>query len=76
MPKVAMVQNRGANPQVSQATSLAPGATIVKLVSANTVGGNKIITLPSNMLQLGKGGAAGKQTIVITKSQNHPPQQQ
>ncbi|XP_049878347.1 host cell factor 1 [Pectinophora gossypiella] len=67
MPKVAMMQNRPAVP-VSAAQGLAPGATIVKLVSANTVGGNKIITLPSNMLQLGKTGVGGKQTIVITKS--------
>lgn len=79
MPKMAMVQNRGgAAVSVSQAGSLAPGATIVKLVSTNTVGGNKIITLPSNMLQLGKSGVAGKQTIVITKSaaQQHSNAQQ
>lgn len=69
MPKVAMMQNRAVtSASTAQAQGLAPGATIVKLVSANTVGGNKIITLPSNMLQLGKGGVAGKQTIVITKS--------
>lgn len=75
MPKVAMMQNRPAVPvSVAQAQGLASGATIVKLVSANTVGGNKIITLPSNMLQLGKSGVGGKQTIVITKSANQAAQ--
>lgn len=73
VPKMAMVQNRPAAP------ASAPGATIVKLVSANAVGGNKIITLPSNVLQLSKAGVGGKQTIVITKSasqsaQGGPPQ--
>lgn len=69
MPKMAMMQSRPAAPAGAvSAAGLAPGATIVKLVSANTVGGNKIITLPSNMLQLGKAGVGGKQTIVITKS--------
>ncbi|KAI5638960.1 host cell factor 1 [Phthorimaea operculella] len=67
MPKMAMMQNRPTVTATS-AQGIAPGATIVKLVSANTVGGNKIITLPSNMLQLGKSGVGGKQTIVITKS--------
>ncbi|XP_030023323.2 host cell factor 1 [Manduca sexta] len=69
MPKVAMV-NRPAAPTsvTAQAQGIASGATIVKLVSANTVGGNKIITLPSNMIQLGKSSVGGKQTIVITKS--------
>ncbi|XP_034836413.1 host cell factor 1 [Maniola hyperantus] len=67
VPKMAMVQNRAAVP-TSAGQGIAPGATIVKLVSANSVGGNKIITLPSNMLQLGKAGVGGKQTIVITKS--------
>ncbi|XP_022823458.1 host cell factor 1 [Spodoptera litura] len=75
MPKVAMMQNRPAAPATAaQAQSIAPGATIVKLVSTNTVGGNKIITLPSNMLQLGKSGVGGKQTIVITKSANQAAQ--
>ncbi|CAG9782616.1 unnamed protein product [Diatraea saccharalis] len=69
VPKMAMVQNRPAVPvSAAQGQNIAPGATIVKLVSANTVGGNKIITLPSNVLQLGKSGVGGKQTIVITKS--------
>ncbi|CAH0397676.1 unnamed protein product [Chilo suppressalis] len=69
VPKMAMVQNRPAVPvSAAQAQNIAPGATIVKLVSANTVGGNKIITLPSNVLQLSKSGVGGKQTIVITKS--------
>lgn len=76
MPKMTMVQNRPAAP----VTTIAPGATIVKLVSANTVGGgNKIITLPSNVLQLSKGGVGNKQTIVITKPPNQttqPSQQQ
>lgn len=71
MPKVAMMNRSGA--AVSQAQNIAPGATIVKLVS-NTVGGNKIITLPSNMLQLGKAGVGGKQTIVITKSASQAAQ--
>ncbi|GBP33288.1 Host cell factor 1 [Eumeta japonica] len=76
MPKVAMVQNRaggaaGAGVATSQALS---GPTIVKLVSTGAVGGNKIITLPSNVLQLGKAGVAGKQTIVITKSAGQPAQ--
>lgn len=70
MPKMAMMQSRPPAPVSSAA--LAPGATIVKLVSANTVGGNKIITLPSNMLQLGKSSVGGKQTIVITKSASQP----
>lgn len=70
VPKMAMVQNRPAAPASSQ--GLAPGATIVKLVSANSMGGNKIITLPSNMLQLGKAGVGGKQTIVITKASQAP----
>ncbi|XP_050682773.1 host cell factor 1-like [Leptidea sinapis] len=70
VPKMAMMQNRAVSAaSVSQAQGLAPGATIVKLVSANTMGGNKIITLPSNMLQLGKAGVGNKQTIVITKAQ-------
>ncbi|XP_063384765.1 host cell factor 1 [Cydia fagiglandana] len=76
MPKVAMMQNRPSAPAgAASSAGIAPGATIVKLVSANTVGGNKIITLPSNMLQLGKAGVGGKQTIVITKSasQGAPP---
>ncbi|XP_068623061.1 host cell factor 1 [Battus philenor] len=69
VPKMTMVQNRPTVPvSAAQAQGLSPGATIVKLVSANTVGGNKIITLPSNMLQLGKPGVGSKQTIVITKS--------
>lgn len=69
VPKMTMVQNRPTVPvSASQTQGIAPGATIVKLVSANTVGGNKIITLPSNMLQIGKTGVGGKQTIVITKS--------
>ncbi|KAL0830204.1 hypothetical protein ABMA28_003659 [Loxostege sticticalis] len=79
VPKMAMMQNRPAAPASgAQAQGIAPGATIVKLVSANTVGGNKIITLPSNVLQLGKAGVGGKQTIVITKSasQAAPSQQQ
>ncbi|XP_038219032.1 host cell factor 1 [Zerene cesonia] len=80
VPKMAMVQNRAAVASGgAQAQGIAPGATIVKLVSANTVGGNKIITLPSNVLQLGKAGAGNKQTIVITKSANQttqPGQQQ
>lgn len=71
MPKVAMMQNRVST---SSAQGLAPGATIVKLVSTNTVGGNKIITLPSNMLQLGKASMGGKQTIVITKSASQAQQ--
>ncbi|XP_063831800.1 host cell factor 1 [Ostrinia nubilalis] len=78
VPKMAMMQNRAVAPaSAGQAQNIAPGATIVKLVSANTVGGNKIITLPSNMLQLGKAGVGGKQTIVITKSasQAAPPSQ-
>ncbi|CAB3232738.1 unnamed protein product [Arctia plantaginis] len=75
MPKVAMMQNRQATPaNTAQSQGLAPGATIVKLVSTNTVGGNKIITLPSNMLQLGKSGVGGKQTIVITKSASQAAQ--
>ncbi|CAK1542438.1 unnamed protein product [Leptosia nina] len=68
MPKMAMVQNRPVVSSGAQAQGIAPGATFVKLVSANTVGGNKIITLPSNVLQLGKSGVGNKQTIVITKS--------
>ncbi|XP_053616453.1 host cell factor 1 [Plodia interpunctella] len=80
VPKVAMVQNRPSAPvSVAQGQGISPGATIVKLVSANTVGGNKIITLPSNVLQLGKSGVGGKQTIVITKSASQasqPNQQQ
>lgn len=71
MPKVAMMQNRV---PTSSTQGLAPGATIVKLVSTNTMGGNKIITLPSNVLQLGKAGVGGKQTIVITKSANQAQQ--
>lgn len=76
VPKMAMVQNRPSAPSNTSGTgqSIAPGATIVKLVSANTVGGNKIITLPSNVLQLGKGGVGGKQTIVITKSASQATQ--
>ncbi|XP_037976355.2 host cell factor 1 [Plutella xylostella] len=76
MPKMAMVQNRAVAPAAAGGAAGVGGATIVKLVSAGGVGGNKIITLPSNMLQLGKAGAAGKQTIVITKSapQPAPPQ--
>lgn len=74
VPKMAMVQNRPAVPASSQGQNIAPGATIVKLVSANTVGGNKIITLPSNVLQLGKSGVGGKQTIVITKSASQAAQ--
>lgn len=75
MPKVAMMQNRPAVPvSAAQAQGIASGATIVKLVSANTMGGNKIITLPSNMLQLGKSGVGGKQTIVITKSAHQAAQ--
>ncbi|KPI98323.1 Host cell factor 1 [Papilio xuthus] len=69
MPKMTMMQNRPTVPvSAAQAQGITQGATIVKLVSANTVGGNKIITLPSNMLQLSKPGVGGKQTIVITKS--------
>lgn len=74
MPKVAMVNRPAAPTTGAQAQSIAPGATIVKLVSTNTVGGNKIITLPSNMLQLGKSGVGGKQTIVITKSASQAAQ--
>lgn len=75
MPKMAMMQNRPTTPASgAQAQGIAPGATIVKLVSANTVGGNKIITLPSNVLQLGKSGVGGKQTIVITKSASQATQ--
>lgn len=75
VPKMAMVQNRPSAPvSAGQAQNIAPGATIVKLVSANTVGGNKIITLPSNVLQLGKTGVGGKQTIVITKSASQAAQ--
>ncbi|XP_041970052.1 host cell factor 1-like [Aricia agestis] len=74
VPKMAMVQNRPTTPASGAQAGIAPGATIVKLVSANTVGGNKIITLPSNMLQLGKSGVGGKQTIVITKSANQTTQ--
>lgn len=70
MPKMAMMQNRVS----TSGQGLSPGATIVKLVSTNTVGGNKIITLPSNMLQLGKAGVGGKQTIVITKSASQAQQ--
>lgn len=79
MPKMTMMGGRGVAPAGGGAQGLAPGATIVKLVSTNTVGGNKIITLPSNMLQLGKSPVGGKQTIVITKSANqatHSHQQQ
>lgn len=68
VPKVAMVQARAG---ASTPAGLAPGATIVKLVSGGA-GGNKIITLPSNVLQLGKPGPGGKQTIVITKSATQP----
>lgn len=78
MPKMAMMQNRS-TVTASGAQGITPGATIVKLVSTNTMGGNKIITLPSNMLQLGKSGVGGKQTIVITKSASqaaHSNQQQ
>ncbi|XP_023939663.2 host cell factor 1 [Bicyclus anynana] len=75
VPKMAMMQSRPAV-SVSAAQGLAPGATIVKLVSANSVGGNKIITLPSNMLQLGKAGSGGKQTIVITKAASQAQQGQ
>ncbi|XP_059062401.1 host cell factor 1 [Achroia grisella] len=75
MPKVAMMQNRPAVPAtVAQGQNIAPGATIVKLVTANTVSGNKIITLPSNVLQLGKSGVGGKQTIVFTKSPSQAAQ--
>lgn len=76
MPKVAMMQGgRAASAVPVSAAGVGvggAGATIVKLVSANTVGGNKIITLPSNMLQLGKSSVGGKQTIVITKSASQP----
>ncbi|KAJ0172462.1 hypothetical protein K1T71_011601 [Dendrolimus kikuchii] len=74
MPKMAMMNRPAAPASGAQAQSIAPGATIVKLVSTNTVGGNKIITLPSNMLQLGKTGMGGKQTIVITKSASQTAQ--
>ncbi|XP_022129011.2 host cell factor 1 [Pieris rapae] len=70
VPKMAMMQNRPVVSSGAQGQGISPGATIVKLVSANTVGGNKIITLPSNVLQLGKSGVGNKQTIVITKSAN------
>ncbi|XP_032522831.2 host cell factor 1 [Danaus plexippus] len=75
VPKMAVMQNRPATP-ASAAQGITPGATIVKLVSANSVGGNKIITLPPNKLQLGKTGVGGKQTIVITKSASQSQQGQ
>lgn len=64
VPKMAVMANR------SSAVPHTSGATLVKLVSASSVSGNKIITLPSNMLQLSKAPAQPKQTIVITKSQH------
>lgn len=74
MPKMAMMNRTAVPATAAQGQNIAPGATIVKLVSTNTVGGNKIITLPSNMLQLGKSGVGGKQTIVITKSASQATQ--
>ncbi|XP_072945657.1 uncharacterized protein [Epargyreus clarus] len=75
VPKMTMMQNRTGTPvSAAGGQGIAPGATIVKLVSTNTVGGNKIITLPSNVLQLGKSGVGGKQTIVITKSASQASQ--
>lgn len=72
VPKMAIVQNRMPVTTTIQGQStqgLPSGAHMMKFVSANQMGGNKII-IPSNMLQLGKPGPGGKQTLVITKPGN------
>lgn len=68
VPKVSLIP--GKTVQAAGAKPLNQGATILRLVSPNTVAGSKILTTmkTSNIVAMSKGqNITGKQTIMITK---------